>query len=67
MKKAILALQVNKAKVQDLQHGALYFEINPIFVDELVTFFKKFTFESVEVRNDYLNRPRMIKAIKSSI
>lgn len=47
--------------------GALYFEINPIFVDELVTFFKKFTFESVEVRNDYLNRPRMIKAIKSSI
>jgi len=47
--------------------GALYFEINPIFVDELVTFFKKFTFESVEVRNDYLNLPRMIKAIKSSI
>lgn len=47
--------------------GALYFEINPIFVDELVTFFKKFTFESVEVRNDYLNRPRMIKVIKSSI
>ena len=47
--------------------GALYFEINPIFVDELVTFFKKFTFDSVEVRNDYLNRPRMIKAIKSTI
>ncbi len=47
--------------------GALYFEINPIFVDELVPFFKKFTFESVEVRNDYLNRPRMIKAIKSSL
>ena len=47
--------------------GALYFEINPIFVDELVTFFKKFTFDSVEVRNDYLNRPRMIKAIKSII
>ena len=47
--------------------GALYFEINPIFVDELVTFFKKFTFDSFEVRNDYLNRPRMIKAIKSTI
>ena len=47
--------------------GALYFEINFIFVDELVTFFKKFTFDSVEVRNDYLNRPRMIKAIKSTI
>ena len=47
--------------------GALYFEINFIFVDELVTFFKKFTFDSVEVRNDYLNRPRMIKAIKSII
>ena len=47
--------------------GKLYFEINPIFVDELVTFFKKFTFDSVEVRNDYLNRPRMIKAIKSTI
>jgi release factor glutamine methyltransferase len=47
--------------------GALYFEINPIFVDELVTFFKNFTFDSVEVRNDYLNRPRMIKAIKSNI
>ena len=47
--------------------GALYFEINPIFVDELVTFFKKFTFDSFEVRNDYLNRPRMIKAIKSNI
>ena len=47
--------------------GALYFEINPIFVDELVTILKKFTFDSVEVRNDYLNRPRMIKAIKSTI
>jgi len=47
--------------------GALYFEINPIFVDKLVTLFKKFTFNSVEVRNDYMNRPRMIKAIKSNI
>jgi len=47
--------------------GVLYFEINPIFVDELVTFFKKFTFDSVEVRNDYLNRQRMIKATKSNI
>ena len=44
--------------------GTLYFEINPIFVDELVTFFKNFTFDPVEVRNDYFNRPRMIKAIK---
>lgn len=45
--------------------GALYFEINPIFVNELREFFEKFNFNSVEVRNDYLGRPRMMKATKS--
>lgn len=47
--------------------GALYFEINPIFVDELRMFFEKFNFDSVEVHNDYLGRPRMVKATKCKL
>ena len=48
------------------QGGALYFEINPIFVKELYSFLKNHNFESVEVRKDFLKKPRMIKAVKST-
>ena len=48
------------------QGGALYFEINPIFVKELSSFLKNHNFESVEVRKDFLKKPRMIKAVKST-
>tara|TARA_B100000767_G_scaffold274228_1_gene306575 strand:+ start:2371 stop:3219 length:849 start_codon:yes stop_codon:yes gene_type:complete len=45
--------------------GAIYFEINPIFASELSAFLKENNFYSVEVRNDFLGHPRMIKAKKS--
>jgi release factor glutamine methyltransferase len=46
------------------ENGVLYFEINPIFVEELISLLKQ-SFESIEVRNDFLSRPRMIRASKS--
>ena len=48
------------------ENGVLYFEINPIFVEELTSLLKQ-SFESIEVRNDFLSRPRMIRASKSKI
>ena len=45
--------------------GVIYFEINPIFVNELSAFLRENGFDSVEVRSDFLERPRMIKAKKS--
>ena len=47
------------------QGGVIYFEINPIFVNELSAFLRENAFNSVEVRNDFLERPRMIRAKKS--
>ncbi len=44
--------------------GMLYFEINPFFKEELCTLLKNHTFESIVVKNDFLNKPRMIKAVK---
>ena len=49
------------------QRGVLYFEINPIFVEELSSYLKNHNFESIEVKNDFLKKPRMIKAVKSNI
>ena len=48
------------------ENGVLYFEINPIFVEQLTSLLKQ-SYESIEVRNDFLNSPRMIRASKSKI
>lgn len=47
-----------------LSKGVLYLEINPFFVEELSAFLKIHTFDYVQVKNDFLNKPRMIRAIK---
>lgn len=53
------------AKQNLKQGGVIYFEINPIFVNKLSAFLRENAFNSVEVRNDFLERPRMIRAKKS--
>ena len=53
------------AKQNLKSRGVLYFEINPIFVDELSLFLNENSFDSIEVRNDFLKRPRMVKALRS--
>ncbi len=45
--------------------GSLYFEVNPKFLEQLVSFIKTKTFEDIEVRNDIFGKQRMLKALKS--
>tara|TARA_B100000767_G_scaffold264679_1_gene279839 strand:- start:9025 stop:9876 length:852 start_codon:yes stop_codon:yes gene_type:complete len=46
--------------------GILYFEINPIFVNELYSIIRNYNFEIIEVKKDFLKNPRMIRAVKSN-
>lgn len=43
-------------------NGALYFEINPLFVSQLKTMFAEVGFDNVEITRDYLGRYRYAKA-----
>ena len=43
--------------------GRLYFEINPLLVEEMKTMLMSAGYRDVEVRNDIFGKPRMIKAI----
>ena len=43
--------------------GRLYFEINPLFVEEMKEMLMGAGYRDVEVRNDIFGKPRMIKAI----
>jgi release factor glutamine methyltransferase len=54
------------AKQNLKSRGALYFEINPIFVDELSLFLNENSFDSIEVRNDFHKLPRMVKALRGN-
>lgn len=47
------------------QGGALFFEINPIYVDELQILLKEMSYIGIEVRDDMFGKPRFIKAVKS--
>ena len=59
--KKIIVMAESSLKIR----GSLYFEVNPIFLDELMTFIKAKTFEDIEVRNDIFGKQRMLKALKS--
>ena len=43
--------------------GRLYFEINPLLVEEMKTMLMSAGYRDVEVRNDIFGKPRMIKTI----
>ena len=44
--------------------GRLFFEINPIFANELVQMLKMKGFDDVEIRKDMSGKLRMLKAVK---
>lgn len=43
--------------------GCLFFEINPLFVTEIVQLLKMFRFSEIEVRKDLQGKERMVKAV----
>ncbi|MBR5655827.1 MAG: peptide chain release factor N(5)-glutamine methyltransferase [Prevotella sp.] len=44
--------------------GLLYFEINPLYADELSSMLKSQGFVEIELRNDQFGKCRMVKALK---
>jgi len=51
--------------IQNLKtQGALYFEINEYFGDEMVRLLKDFGFSNVELKQDLFGKNRMIKGVK---
>lgn len=43
--------------------GCLFFEINPLFVTEIVQLLKAFRFSEIEVRKDLQDKERIVKAV----
>ena len=57
---------ISKFAAKSLSHnGALYFEINPLFVKQLKTMLDAHGFDNVEITRDYLGRYRYAKATLS--
>ena len=46
-------------------HGALFFEINPLYTQELQAFLRAMSYHTIETRNDQFGKPRMIRAIQA--
>ena len=44
--------------------GLLFFEINPLYAEEMVAMLETMRYADVEVRNDQFGKQRFIKAIK---
>lgn len=55
---------INFAAIVLKSGGALYFEINPKYLEELKSSISDETFEEIEVRNDIFGKARMLKVIK---
>ena len=44
--------------------GSLFFEINPLYANELETLLSTMSYHDIEIRNDQFGKPRMIKATR---
>ena len=44
--------------------GNLFFEINPLYANELETLLSAMSYHDIEIRNDQFGKPRMIKATR---
>ena len=44
--------------------GSLFFEINPLYANELETLLSAMSYHDIEIRNDQFGKPRMIKATR---
>lgn len=45
--------------------GSLFFEINPLYTQELQAFLQAMSYHTIETRNDQFGKPRMIRAIQA--
>ena len=45
--------------------GSLFFEINPLYTQELQAFLRAMSYHTIETRNDQFGKPRMIRAIQA--
>lgn len=44
--------------------GWLYFEINPLYADELATLLSKMSYHDIEIKNDQFGKQRFIRACR---
>ena len=44
--------------------GSLFYEINPLYANELETLLSTMSYHDIEIRNDQFGKPRMIKATR---
>jgi release factor glutamine methyltransferase len=45
--------------------GSLFFEINPLYTQELQALLRAMSYQTIETRNDQFGKPRMIRAIQA--